>query len=330
MACCMFVISQEVTAGLGSSHHRDRAAALNMGLGASVDSSITDGRSPMWESGVHILYGTAWKKEHTARLVEEAVTAGFRYIDTACQPKHYNEAGVGEGWTSAAKKLGLDRSEIYLQTKFTPIDGQDPNRVPYDRTASLEIQVEQSLVRSLENLKTDYLDALVLHSPLRNYERTLEVWRKFETFVDSGKVKVLGISNCYDFNTFVNLYNQARHKPKVLQNRFYSDSHFDVNLRNFCRENGIKYQSFWTLTANRSALATKEAHVLAQSKGLSTATLMYAFMMALGHTPLSGTTNGQHMHEDVDVMERIVNGEKFFGEEEMNYMSNLLGISQYM
>jgi len=154
--------------------------------------------------------------------------------------------------------------------------------------------------------------------------------RKFETFVDSGKVKVLGISNCYDFNAFVNLYNQARHKPKVLQNRFYSDSHFDVNLRNFCRENGIKYQSFWTLTANRRALATKEAHVLAQSKGLSTATLMYAFMMTLGHTPLSGTTNGQHMHEDADVMERIVNGEKFFGEEEMTYMSNLLGISQYM
>jgi len=75
-----------------------------------------------------------------------------------------------------AKNFGLDRSEIYLQRKFTPIDGQDQNRVPYDRTASLEIQVEQSLARSLENLKTDYLDALVLHSPLRHYEQTLEVW----------------------------------------------------------------------------------------------------------------------------------------------------------
>lgn len=44
-----------------------------------------------------ILYGTAWKKERTAALVEQAITLGFRGIDTACQPKHYYEAGVGEG-----------------------------------------------------------------------------------------------------------------------------------------------------------------------------------------------------------------------------------------
>ena len=66
----------------------------------------------MWESKMHMVYGTAWKKEETARLVEEAVTTGFRFIDTACQPKHYNEAGVGEGWYRAALKLGIDRSEM--------------------------------------------------------------------------------------------------------------------------------------------------------------------------------------------------------------------------
>jgi diketogulonate reductase-like aldo/keto reductase len=44
-----------------------------------------------------IFYGTAWKKEKTSELVELAIKAGFRAIDTACQPKHYNEAGVGEG-----------------------------------------------------------------------------------------------------------------------------------------------------------------------------------------------------------------------------------------
>ena len=45
-----------------------------------------------------LLYGTAWKAGETARYVSEAVHAGFRFIDTACQPKHYNEAGVGDGW----------------------------------------------------------------------------------------------------------------------------------------------------------------------------------------------------------------------------------------
>lgn len=43
----------------------------------------------------NIFYGTAWKKGKTAELVEKALRAGFRGIDTACQPKHYNEAGVG-------------------------------------------------------------------------------------------------------------------------------------------------------------------------------------------------------------------------------------------
>jgi len=57
-----------------------------------------------------LMYGTAWKEGETARLVQQAVTSGFRFIDTACQPKHYNEAGVGAGWKAAAAELGLDRS----------------------------------------------------------------------------------------------------------------------------------------------------------------------------------------------------------------------------
>jgi len=77
-----------------------------------------------------IIYGTAWKKDSTAALVEQAISLGFRGIDTACQPKHYNEAGVGEG-VAACQKFGIDRSELYLQSKFTPLTGQDPAQVLY-------------------------------------------------------------------------------------------------------------------------------------------------------------------------------------------------------
>jgi hypothetical protein len=48
----------------------------------------------------HIIYGTAWKKDDTADLVYDALHAGFRYIDTACQPKHYDEPGVGYLFTN--------------------------------------------------------------------------------------------------------------------------------------------------------------------------------------------------------------------------------------
>ncbi|WP_054763328.1 hypothetical protein [Methylomonas koyamae] len=82
-----------------------------------------------------ILYGTAWKQERTAALVEQAVAAGFRGIDTACQPKHYDEAGVGRGIAAACANSGVARAELYLQTKFTPLNGHDPQRIPYDPRA---------------------------------------------------------------------------------------------------------------------------------------------------------------------------------------------------
>src|SRR5437868_7063498 len=62
-----------------------------------------------------ILYGTAWKKLRTEALVSEAVATGFRGIDTACQPKHYNEAGVGAA-VAASLRSGLEREQLYLQT----------------------------------------------------------------------------------------------------------------------------------------------------------------------------------------------------------------------
>lgn len=68
-----------------------------------------------------ILYGTAWKKDDTADLVSQAVHAGFRSIDTACQPKHYDESGVGYGWKTAAEQLGLSRGDFFLQTKFSSV-----------------------------------------------------------------------------------------------------------------------------------------------------------------------------------------------------------------
>ena len=70
-----------------------------------------------------IMYGTAWKKDRTEDLVLQAVRLGFRGIDTACQPKHYYEPGVG----AALRRLeqeGVGRDSLFIQTKYTPIRGQ--------------------------------------------------------------------------------------------------------------------------------------------------------------------------------------------------------------
>lgn len=116
---------------------------------AHVDSSasILEAQLP------YLIYGTAWKKSRTADLVSRALSAGFRFVDTACQPKHYDEKLVGEGWTSAARELGIRRDDLFLQTKFTAVRGQDPQTVPYDAGATLEEQVRQSVRVSLRNLQ---------------------------------------------------------------------------------------------------------------------------------------------------------------------------------
>ena len=163
----------------------------------------------------HLIYGTAWKKDDTARLVSEAVKTGFRYIDTACQPKHYNEAGVGNGWTEAAKELGLSRKDLWLQTKFTPLSGQDPDNIPYDKTKPIVEQAWESLEVSLKNLKTDYLDSWVLHSHPGAFEDLMKVWRVMEKAVDDKHVLSIGMSNIYDLDTFRLVYQQARVKPSV-------------------------------------------------------------------------------------------------------------------
>src|ERR1700683_1732448 len=80
------------------------------------------------------LYGTAWKEDRTAALVELALQSGFRGIDTANQRRHYFEAGVGEGLAAAYRAGVVTRSDLFLQTKFTYRDGQD-HRLPYDPQA---------------------------------------------------------------------------------------------------------------------------------------------------------------------------------------------------
>jgi diketogulonate reductase-like aldo/keto reductase len=249
-----------------------------------------------------IIYGTAWKKADTERLVTLAIQEGFRGIDTACQPKHYDEAGVGAG-VAASLHANLRRSDLYLQTKFTSVSGQDPRRIPYDPKASLESQVAQSVAVSLANLKTDYLDCLILHSPMPTAQQTLTVWRAFESLVDAGTVRQLGISNCYDLATLEDLARRSRIKPAVLQNRFYADTGYDRQIRVFCTHTHIVYQSFWTLSANPHVLAHPTVAAVAAAHQRTAPEVLFRYLTQTGVVPLTGTRSVTHMREDLSIFE---------------------------
>ncbi|HUD24952.1 MAG TPA: aldo/keto reductase [Burkholderiaceae bacterium] len=252
--------------------------------------------------GPRIVYGTAWKKADTERLVAAAIQLGFRGVDTACQPKHYNEAGAGAG-VLACLNAGLTRGELFLQTKFTPLSGQDPKQIPYDPNAPLSEQVAQSFAASRRNLQTDYLDSLLLHSPMAHAGQTMKVWRAMESLVDGGGVRQLGISNCYSLDQLDSLYHSARVKPAVVQNRFYAESTYDHEVRAFCRERRISYQSFWTLTANSRVLAHDTITTLAATYGRTPAQILFRYLTQVDVVPLTGTRSEAHMREDLAIFE---------------------------
>jgi len=245
------------------------------------------------------MYGTAWKKEATARLVQLAVESGFTAIDTANQLIHYDEALVGEALQTLAAK-GVKRESLFLQTKFTSADGQD-HRTPYDASADLTSQVQQSFASSLQHLHTDYLDSYVLHAPFSRRglgAADWDVWAAMETFYAAGKTKTIGVSNI-NAGQLTLLCEQARVKPMMVQNRCFAVTAWDKEVRQICRQHGIIYQGFSLLTANRDVLAEPEVRAIAAREGVGPAQVIFHFALEVGMLPLTGTTNPQHMAEDL-------------------------------
>ncbi|KAI0035857.1 Aldo/keto reductase [Vararia minispora EC-137] len=253
---------------------------------------------------VKIIYGTAWYKGRTTELVVSAVLNGLRAIDTACQPKHYREDLVGDALQILYDKHGFTRADLFLQTKhvFTPVDGQDRTQaLPYDPTLPVDQQIGQSFARSLSHLRTDFLDAYILHSPLRTYAQTLAAWRVFCALQDAGRVRAIGISNVYDVRVLNALVRDGGRRVDVVQDRWYEGNGWDADVVGWCRANGAQYQSVWTLTGSPSLVGHAAVARVGRAVGCTPAQVVYRLAQELGVTPLSGTTSEEHMREDVAV-----------------------------
>jgi diketogulonate reductase-like aldo/keto reductase len=264
------------------------------------------------------LYGTAWKEERTKGLVTQALAAGFTAIDTANQRKHYFEAAVGEAVREAIAQGAATRETLFLQSKFTFRGGQD-ERLPYDPKAPVAAQVAQSFQSSLEHFETDYLDSYLLHGPTtrgRLAPDDIEAWRAIEALAQSGKARNIGVSN-FTLEQLRELLALAQIKPRFLQNRCYAKTGWDREVRALCREQGVVYQGFSLLTANRHELGAKAVEQLCARTGRSTAELVFRFAIEVGMLPLTGTSDVAHMRldlgaldfslerADVDLLERV-------------------------
>jgi diketogulonate reductase-like aldo/keto reductase len=250
------------------------------------------------------LYGTAWKEEQTKPLTELALRQGFRGIDTANQRRHYHEAAVGQAIAAAVAGGLVSRDDLFLQSKFTFRPGQD-ERLPYDPHAPIAVQVEQSFASSLEHLRSDVLDSYVLHGPSQRTglgAADWEAWRALEAIHDSGRARLLGVSNI-TLEQLQELCRQARIRPHFVQNRCHAVRGWDRSVRRFCAAQGLVYQGFSLLTANREALVNPVLARIAQRHGRTVSQVIFRFALDVGMIPLTGTANTDHMRADLEVFD---------------------------
>lgn len=249
-------------------------------------------------------YGTAWKEEDTERCVLDALEAGFRGIDTANQRVHYREEGVGNALEAAYRDGLVSRDGLFLQTKFTLPRGQD-HRLPYDPDAPVATQVRQSFERSLEHLRTDRIDSLVVHGPagpVGLVDEDRQMWRAMEALHHEGGVRHLGLSNVR-LDQLRAFYEEAEVKPSFVQNRCFAVTAWDKSIRDYCAEHEVTYQGFSLLTANVPVLRDRRLLAVAEQTGKTPAQIVFRFALDVGMIPLTGTTDPRHMAEDLGVLD---------------------------
>ena len=246
------------------------------------------------------LYGTAWKEDRTQALTELALRMGFRGIDTANQRRHYVEAGVGHGLAAAYRAGVVTRADLFLQTKFTYQRGQD-HRLPYDAAADLSTQVAQSMASSLEHLGTDYVDSYVLHGPASGHGWTdadAEVWAAMAKERDAGRTRLFGVSNV-GLHHLEQMVAAGAAAPDVVQNRCFARLGWDREIRAFCMSRKIVYQGFSLLTANPEVLRHRLVAGIGARCRATPAQVVFRFARAVGMLPLTGTSDAEHMKQDL-------------------------------
>ena len=225
---------------------------------------------------------------------------GFRGIDTANQRRHYFEAGVGQGLAAAYRAGVVTRADVFLQTKFTSEPGQD-HRLPYDPAADLATQVAQSMRSSLEHLATDYVDSYVLHGPASGHGWTDDdalAWAAMLKERDAGRTRFLGVSNV-SLRHLEQMASTGAEMPTFVQNRCFARLGWDRDVRSFCRSRKIVYQGFSLLTANPEVLRHRLVAGIAARSKVTPAQIVFRFAQAVGMLPLTGTSDAEHMRQDL-------------------------------
>jgi diketogulonate reductase-like aldo/keto reductase len=236
--------------------------------------------------------------EETRAAVEAALAAGYRHIDTAAA--YGNERQVGD----AVHNSGLDRSEVFLETKIWISD------YGYDKTL-------HGFEKSARKLGVDQIDLLILHQALPSeFESTLEAYRALETLLADEKVRAIGVSNfmvdhlttLLERNTVVPAVNQIEVHPYYAQREVQDlDAEQGILTQAWSPIGGI---TFYRDGQHSSTLEDPVIGDIAKPHGKTPAQVMLRWHIQQGRSVIPKSTKPQRIAENIDLFDFELTGEE--------------------
>ena len=233
-----------------------------------------DLKMPLLGFGTFMLSG-----ETCTNAVKNAIRTGYRMIDTA--EAYGNEKEVGEG----IKASGIDRKELFLVTKV--------NFKSYEHA-------KETVMQSLENLQTDYIDLLLLHWPFANY---YAAWRSLEELYADGKLKAIGVSN-FEPDQLLDLIAYTNVVPAV--NQIETNLYCQRNIeRSWMDKKQVAHMAYAPLGQGNRNEMYKEQTVLSLSQkyGKTPAQILLRFLIQKGISVIPRSTQPAHIRENFDLFD---------------------------
>ena len=216
--------------------------------------------------------------------VLSALQCGYRLIDTA--NAYVNEKAVGR----AMKRSGLNREEIFLETKLWPSFYEQDDAV--DKT--------------LARLDTDYIDLLLIHQPAGNY---IAGYRQMEKAYKEGKVRAIGLSN-FNEAQIREILEICEVKPSVLQTEVHPYSQ-EKALKQFLAQEGMVIQAWYPLGHGDKALINESLFAeLGEKYGKSNVQIILRWHIQDGNIVIPGSKNAEHIRDNFDLFDFSLSDEE--------------------
>ena len=235
--------------------------------------------------------------DRVAEAVCQAVKIGYRHIDTA--QAYGNECGVGEG----VRTCGVSRDKIFVTSKVAA------EHKTYESAAS-------SIDETLNRMKLDYIDMMIIHSPQpwvevnqsdnRYFKENKEVWKAMEDAVKAGKVRTIGVSNFLE-KDIDNILSDCKISPAVNQILAHI-SNTPLNLIDYCKSKNILVEAYSPI-AHGEALKNKAIKEIGDKYNKSVAQVILRWLMQRNVVALAKSVHKERMKENFNIFDFALNDE---------------------